>query len=58
MSSNVTVSIIIPVFNSEKYLEGCLHSVAAQDFQDYEVILVDDGSTDRSSHICDEYAKD
>jgi len=50
-------SIIIPVYNVEKYLNQCIDSVLAQDFTDYEVILVDDGSTDTSSAICDDYAK-
>ena len=51
------VSIVIPVYNVEKYLVNCLDSVADQQFRDFEAILVDDGSTDNSSAICDEYAK-
>lgn len=51
------LSIVIPVYNVEDYLEECLNSILKQDFNDYEVILVDDGSEDRSGHICDEYAK-
>ncbi|MBR5635489.1 MAG: glycosyltransferase family 2 protein [Pseudobutyrivibrio sp.] len=54
----MTFSIIIPVFNMEKYLKECLASVVAQTFKDYEIILVDDGSTDSSAYICDEFAKD
>lgn len=50
------ISIIIPVYNSEKYLSKCIDSVLAQTFTDYELILVDDGSTDRSAVICDDYA--
>lgn len=46
-----TVSVIIPVYNSEQYLEQCLNSVFSQNFTDFEVILVDDGSTDRSEQI-------
>lgn len=49
-------SIIIPVYNTEKYLHQCVDSVLAQDFKDYEIILVDDGSPDNSNKICDEYA--
>lgn len=51
-------SILIPVYNVEKYLEQCLNSVLAQSFTDYEVILVDDGSKDSSGKICDRYAED
>lgn len=50
------ISVIIPVYNVEKYLGNCIESVLAQDFSDYEVILVDDGSTDKSGIICDEFA--
>lgn len=53
----VRVSVVIPVYNVEKYLVQCLDSVVAQDYKDIEVILVDDGSTDSSGLICDEYAK-
>lgn len=48
-------SIIVPVYNVEKYLCKCIESVLAQSFHDYELILVDDGSSDRSSEICDAY---
>lgn len=48
-------SILIPVYNVEKYLRKCLDSVVQQTFQDYEVILIDDGSTDESGSICEEY---
>lgn len=49
-------SIVIPVYKVEKYLEECLNSVLLQDFTDYEVIMVDDGSPDRCPEICDRYA--
>lgn len=48
-------SICIPVYNVEKYLAQCLDSIMNQEFTDYEVILIDDGSTDKSAEICDEY---
>lgn len=50
------VSCIIPVYNTEKYLPRCIESVLAQTFVDWEMLLIDDGSTDASGSICDEYA--
>lgn len=54
---NPKISVIIPVYNVEKYLDECVNSVLAQNFQDYEIILVNDGSTDNSGKICDAYAE-
>ncbi len=51
------LSIIVPVYNTEKYLRECVDSILAQTFTDFECILVDDGSTDGCPAICDEYAK-
>lgn len=51
------VSIIIPVYNSESTLRRCLDSVLAQTFTDFECLLINDGSKDRSGEICDEYAR-
>lgn len=51
------VSIIIPVFNSKEYLSTCIESVIDQTFTNWELILVDDGSTDGSSEVCDAYSK-
>ena len=57
-TSNVPFfSIIIPVFNVEKYIEQCINSIIEQDFNSYEIICVDDGSTDASGTICDEFSK-
>ena len=54
---NPLFSIIVPIYNVERYLEQCIKSVLAQDYQNYELILVDDGSPDNSIDICVKYAK-
>ena len=51
------ISVIVPVYNVEKYLRRCVDCILAQTFTDFEVLLIDDGSTDGSGRICDEYAK-
>ena len=51
------LSIIVPIYNTEKYLEDCLQSILNQTFSDYELILVNDGSTDSSPEICEQYAE-
>lgn len=55
--SKVRFSVNVPVYNSEKYLHECIDSILSQTFTDFELLLVDDGSTDSSGAICDEYAK-
>ena len=50
------ISIIIPVHNAERYLDRCVLSVTKQTFSNFELLLVDDGSSDRSGEICDEWA--
>ena len=50
------ISIIIPIYNAEEYLARCLDSILSQEFTSFEVILVDDGSTDSSPMICDRYS--
>lgn len=52
------ISVIVPVYKVEKYIERCLESILKQDFTDYELILVNDGSPDKSAEICEEYAKE
>ena len=51
------ISIIVAVYKAESCLRRCVDSLLAQTFQDYEILLVDDGSPDRSGEICDEYAR-
>ena len=57
MMKEPLISIIIPVYNVESYLHKCINSVLCQSFQKFELILVDDGSTDNSGKICDEYSQ-
>lgn len=56
MSDLPKISIIVPVYKAEKYLHQCVDSILEQTFTDFELLLIDDGSPDRSGAICDEYA--
>jgi len=56
MTTQPKISVIIPVYKAEAYLHRCVDSILNQTFQDFEILLVDDGSPDRSGAICDEYA--
>ena len=51
------ISIIVPIYNVEKYLERCVNSIINQTYKNIEIVLVDDGSTDNSGKICDELIK-
>ena len=51
------ISIIIPVYNSEKYIKRCLDSIVTQSYKNIEIIVIDDGSTDDSKNICENYSK-
>ena len=55
--NNKKVSIIVPVYNVEKYLQRCIESILTQTETDFELLLIDDGSKDKSGLICDEYAQ-
>lgn len=57
MKMDRKISVIVPVYNVEQYLEECLESICGQTYKNLEIILVDDGSTDQSGEICDRYAK-
>lgn len=56
MNNNPKISIIVPVYNVEQYLTRCIDSILNQSFADFELLLIDDGSRDKSGAICDEYA--
>ncbi len=57
MENSGLISVIIPVYNVEEYLKECVDSVLSQTYENYEIILINDGSTDSSGKICDEYAE-
>ena len=52
------ISVIVPIYNSEKYLNQCLTSLVKQTYSDLEIILVNDGSTDSSMNICEKFKKE
>lgn len=51
------ISVIVPIYNNEKYLEQCIESITNQTYKNIEIILINDGSTDKSSEICESYSK-
>ena len=56
MMKSPSISVIVPVYNAEQYIRRCVDSILNQTYTDFELILVDDGSKDKSPQICDEYA--
>lgn len=56
-ADKVLISVVVPVYNVEKYIAKCLDSLLSQDFEQYEIVVVNDGSTDSSGEICDRYSK-
>ena len=56
-AESIKFSILVPVYNTEEYLDACVASVLQQTYQNYELILVNDGSKDHSAEICDRYAQ-
>lgn len=55
--NNPLISIIVPIYNAERYLNCCIDSILSQTFADFELLLIDDGSSDKSGDICDKYAQ-
>ena len=53
----ILITIVVPVYNVEKYIEACLYSIMKQTYKNIEVVIVDDGSTDKSGDICDDFSK-
>ena len=54
---NDLISVIVPVYNAQKYIANCIRSIQKQTFPNWELILIDDGSTDKSGIICDTFAE-
>ena len=56
-NNQILITVIMPVYNSEKYLEAAIESVLKQTYPNFELLLINDGSSDNSGRICDEMAK-
>ena len=56
LKNEIEFSVIIPVYNAREYLQECLESVIKQTYVDFELIIIDDGSTDGSGELCDDFA--
>lgn len=57
MKDNILISIVVPVYNADKYLDRCIQSIVNQSYKNLEIVLIDDGSEDSSPRICDEWSK-
>ena len=57
LKNEIEFSVIIPVYNAREYLQECLESVIKQTYVDFELIIIDDGSTDGSGELCDDFAE-
>ena len=57
MNENPLISVIVPIYNVERYIDKCIGSIVNQKYKNLEIILVDDGSTDNCPKLCDEWAK-
>ena len=51
------ISVIVPIYNVERYLRKCIDSIMSQTYQNLQILLIDDGSSDQSGNICEEYAR-
>lgn len=51
------ISIVVPVYNTENFLSKCIESILVQSYNDFELLLIDDGSTDNSGFLCDKYSE-
>lgn len=58
MKGKYKISVVVPVYNAEKYLDRCVESVILQDYENWELLLIDDGSMDQSGNICDKYGEE
>lgn len=58
METSVIISVVVPIYNAERYIRQCIVSIICQSYKNWELLLVDDGSKDKSGVICDEIASE